>query len=160
MMKFIFGMQISIKVFYKLILSFSVCVTRHTQITQDKFAYFCNISRKALDLLAVDKHKMLLQGNSITLGVPKVPKTISLQYLKESMKHEVDFLPADKVNKGTSLTLRLSSKWYYHFRGMWPGMPKLPKITSLLRLYLCPLFFIFSPNDIPSKTMKNVFYFI
>ena len=27
-------------------------------------------------------------------------------------------------------------------------------------LSLCPLFFIFSPNDSPSKTMKNTFYFI
>ena len=48
MMKFIFGMQIKIEVFYKLILSYWVCVTRHTQSTQNKkFAYLCNISRKA-----------------------------------------------------------------------------------------------------------------
>ena len=46
MMKFIFGMQINIEVFYKLIQSFFVCATRHTQSTQNKFAYHCNISRK------------------------------------------------------------------------------------------------------------------
>ena len=39
MMKFIFGMQINNKIFYKLILSFWVCVTRHAQSTQNnKFA--------------------------------------------------------------------------------------------------------------------------
>ena len=59
-MKYIFGMQINIEIFYKLILSFWVCVARHAQITQNnKFA-------------------------------------ISLQYLKEYVKGEVDFLPADK----------------------------------------------------------------
>ena len=41
--------HINIKVFYKLILSFWVCVSRHTQNTQNtNFAYLCNISRKAL----------------------------------------------------------------------------------------------------------------
>ena len=40
-MKFIFGMQINIKVFYKLILSFWVCVARHAQSTQNKkYAHF------------------------------------------------------------------------------------------------------------------------
>ena len=48
MMKFVFGMQINIEVFYKLILSFWVCPTRLAQNTQNKnFAYLCNISRKA-----------------------------------------------------------------------------------------------------------------
>ena len=47
-MKFLFGMQINIEGFYKLILSFWVCATRHAQSTQNKkFAYPCNISRKA-----------------------------------------------------------------------------------------------------------------
>ena len=31
--------------------------------------------------------------------------------------------------------LRVSSKGYYHFRCMWPEIPKLSKITSLL--FLC-----------------------
>ena len=29
-------------------------------------------------------------------------------------------------------TPKVSSKWYYHFRWVWPGIPKLTKITSLL----------------------------
>ena len=46
--KFIFCMLINIKViFYKLILSFLVSVTKHAQNTQNKFAYLCNISIKA-----------------------------------------------------------------------------------------------------------------
>ena len=54
MMKCIFGMQINIEVFYKLILSFWVCATRHAQSTQNKkFAYLCNISRKAWGLKLV-----------------------------------------------------------------------------------------------------------
>ena len=55
-MKLIFDMQINIEVFYKLVLSFWVCVAKHAQSTQNnKFA-------------------------------------ISLQYLKENVKDEVDFL--------------------------------------------------------------------
>ena len=47
MIKFIFGMQVNIKVFYKLILSFLECVFRLGQSTQIiKFVYLCNVSRK------------------------------------------------------------------------------------------------------------------
>ena len=73
MMKFVFGMQINIEVFYKLILSFWVCPTRLAQSTQNKnFAYLCNISRTArrgggwrglgeVDFLPANKHKSFLQ---------------------------------------------------------------------------------------------------
>ena len=66
MTKFIFGMQVNIEVFpklilsfwvcatidtevfYKVILSFWVCATRHAQTTKKKkFAYLCNISRNS-----------------------------------------------------------------------------------------------------------------
>ena len=48
MRKLVFGMHINIEVFYKLIVSFWVSVTRYVQITQNKkFVYLCNISRKA-----------------------------------------------------------------------------------------------------------------
>ena len=48
MMKLIFSMQINIKVFYELMLSFWVCVGSPAQSTQNKkFAYLCNITRKA-----------------------------------------------------------------------------------------------------------------
>ena len=46
--KLIFGMQINIEVFCKLILSFWVGAIRHAQSTQNKkFVYLWNISRKA-----------------------------------------------------------------------------------------------------------------
>ena len=56
------------------------------------------------DFFPAEKHKSFLQDGSITLGVSSQtgPNTksnqlpISLQYLKENIKHEVDFLPADK----------------------------------------------------------------
>ena len=51
MMKSIFGLQINIDVFYKLMLSFWVCATRHPQSTQNnKFVYLCNIPRKAWEV--------------------------------------------------------------------------------------------------------------
>ena len=46
-MNCVFCMHINIKVLYKLILSFWVCGTRHSQSIQTKFAYLCNIFSKA-----------------------------------------------------------------------------------------------------------------
>ena len=43
------------------------------------------------------------------------------------MKDEVDFLPADKRQMFPQIEIIML--------GVWPGMPKLPKITSLL--FLC-----------------------
>ena len=86
MIKCIFIMQTNIEVFYKLILSFWVCVVRHSQSTQNKkFAYLCKISRKALWVklifLPANKHKSFLWVDSITLGLcsqacPKYPKQV------------------------------------------------------------------------------------
>ena len=71
-MKFIFGMQIN-RVFYKLTLSFWVCVTRHVKSTQNKkFAYLQYLHKSMwdeVDFLPADKHKSFLQVDSITLGV-------------------------------------------------------------------------------------------
>ena len=82
MVHFIFGMQINIKVFNKLILSFWVYLTRHAQSTQNKFVYLPISPEKhggEVDFLPADKHKNFLQGDSIILGVhskvcPKYPK--------------------------------------------------------------------------------------
>ena len=41
------------------------------------------------------------------------------------MKDEVDLLPSDEHQGFLQV---------YHFKCVWPGMPKLPKITSLLFL--------------------------
>ena len=71
MMTSIFGIQIKIKVFYKVILSFWLCVTGHAQSAQNKFAYLFNVFRKAWGLifLPADKHKSFLEVDSITLSV-------------------------------------------------------------------------------------------
>ena len=105
-MEFIVAMQIDIEVFYKLILPFWVWVVKHTQITQNKkFAHACNnISRKTWTIklifcleinskvlvmfwVCVAKHAQSTQNNKFA---------ISLQYVRENLKDEVDFLPADK----------------------------------------------------------------
>ena len=44
MMKFIFDMQLNIEDFYKMILSFWMCIARHAQSIQNK--NFANISTK------------------------------------------------------------------------------------------------------------------
>ena len=72
MMKCIFGMQINIEVFHKLILSFWLCVTRHPQSTQNKFAYLWNISSKAWEMkliFCLQINTSFLEVDSITLGV-------------------------------------------------------------------------------------------
>ena len=66
MMKFTFGIQINMVVFYKLILSFWMCVTRHSQNTQSNiFAISLQYLRKdvsdEVDFLHGDKHKGSLQ---------------------------------------------------------------------------------------------------
>ena len=107
---FIFCMRIKIEVFYKLILSFWVCVARDAQSTLNKFAYLCNIFRKSWEMNLI----FYLQINSkvfykliVLLWVciarhsqsTQNKFTISLQYLKENMKNEVEFFPADKCQR-------------------------------------------------------------
>ena len=84
-MKFIFGMQIDMEVFYKLILSF----LKHAQSTQNnKFAislqYLKKVVSDEVDFLHVDKHRGLLQIDTMILmetGIPKIPKITSFQCL-------------------------------------------------------------------------------
>ena len=46
-------------------------------------------------------------------------------YLQKNVGGEVDFFACRYTSK-------VSSNWYYHFRCMWPGMPKLPKINKFV----------------------------
>ena len=98
-MKLIFCLQMNVKGFFKLLLSFYVCVTRHTQITQDsKFAVSLQYLKKELsdevDFLHADKHESLLQIDSmILMGIVKHSQSsqnskfaMSLQYLKKEVK--------------------------------------------------------------------------
>ena len=65
MMKFIFVMQINIEAFCKLILSFWMYLTEHSQITQcNKFAITLQYLKKEIsdevDFLHADKHQRFL----------------------------------------------------------------------------------------------------
>ena len=82
--KCIFSMLINIEVFYKLILSFWVCIAKLAQSTQNnKFAIFLQYLKDAvkdkLDFLPVDKHQRFFQIDTNSLGVcdqacPNYPK--------------------------------------------------------------------------------------
>ena len=105
MMKFIFDLEINMEVFYMLMLSFWVCVTRHAQSTQNnQFAISLQYLKKdvsdELDFLHADKHKGLLQIDTMTLmeicrhyqKSQNNEFSMSLQYFKKEVRDEVDFL--------------------------------------------------------------------
>ena len=111
-MNFIFGIQINMEVFYKLILSFWVCVTKHAQSTQNnKFAIFLQYLKKdvsdEVDFLHADKHKGLLQTDTMILielvthsqNSQNSKFSMSLQYLKKKVRDEVDFWINFKVSR-------------------------------------------------------------
>ena len=89
-MKFIFGIEINMEVFYLLILSFWVCVTRHAQSTQNnQFAIFLQYLKRDVsdefDFFHADKYKGLLQIDTMTLMEivrhSENSQKISFQYL-------------------------------------------------------------------------------
>ena len=101
-----FDMHINIKVFYKLKLSFWVCVAGYAQNTQNKkFAYLCNISRKNIgdevdfgrQIKVKVFYKLIV---SIWVCVARHAQSTRNSkfaiYIKQNAKDEVDFLPADK----------------------------------------------------------------
>ena len=105
MMKFIFDIEINMEVFYMLMLSFWVCVTRHAQSTQNnQFAISLQYLKKdvsdELDFLHADKHKGLLQIDTMTLmeicrhyqKSQNNEFSMSLQHFKKEVRDEVDFL--------------------------------------------------------------------
>ena len=85
-----------------------VCVTRHAQSTQNKFPCLCNISRKEWGMklifcLKINSKVFYKLIASLWVRIARLAWstqnskfTISLQYLKEKVKDEVDLLPADK----------------------------------------------------------------
>ena len=103
-MKLIFCVQINIKGFFKLILSFSESVARHAKITQNnKFAislqYLLKEMSDKVDFLYADKHENLLQIDTmILMGMIKHSQStqsnkfaISLQCLKKKSGMEFIF---------------------------------------------------------------------
>ena len=89
-----------------------------------------------VEFLPADKHESSLQDGSITLGV--ISQT-DPKYQKQSVYNI--FAISHRKHEGWSWffgcwqMLKVFSNWYYRFRFVWQGMPKLPKITSLLFLY-------------------------
>ena len=98
--------------------------------------YLHKSTEEEVDFLPADKHKSFLQDGSITLGVTSLtgPKY---------QKHSVYNIFAISQGKhewwswffGCWQMLKVFSNWHYRFRFVWPGMLKLPKITSLLFLH-------------------------
>ena len=99
------------EVYYKLILSFEVCVIKHAQNTQNnKFAISLQYLKKdvndEVDFLHADKPKGLLQidimifdGDSQAFPNFQNSKfSMSLQYLKKNVRDEVDFWINFKVS--------------------------------------------------------------
>ena len=89
-----------------------------------------------VEFLPADQHKSFLQDGSITLGV--ISQT-GPKYQKQSVYNI--FAISQWKHEGWSWffscwqMLKVFSNSYYHFRCVWPGISKLPKMTSLLFLY-------------------------
>ena len=143
MTKFIFGMQINIDDFYKLLLTFWVCITRQVQITQNKMLVCLSyISRKTWRMkfiicMQINKKVFYKWIVSPWVWVARHAQStennkfaISLQYLKENVKDKVDFLLIDKSQR-----FRQMDNIILDFRCVWPGISKLSEMTSLL--FLC-----------------------
>ena len=74
-------MQLNIEVFWTVILSFWVSITRHAQSNQNKFAYLCNISIISQYLYNLVFSDWIYHFRCVWLGIPKLPKTTSLLFL-------------------------------------------------------------------------------
>ena len=130
-MKFIFGMQINIEVFYKLVQSFWVYIAKHTQSTQNKFAYLCNILRTTFEMrltfylqintnvfyslivslwLCVASHSQSTENNKFAT---------SLQYFKENVKLVFWLQIIIKGFFKLILWLILSACWWWKFPTNW-----------------------------------------
>ena len=75
------------------------------------------------DFLPADKDESILKVVSITLVIQSQVCSntqnhkFAMQYCKENVKDEANFLPADKHQR-----FQIDC----HFHCVWPGMPKLP----------------------------------
>ena len=118
MMKFVFCIQINIKVLYMLIWSFWVCPTRHAQSTQNKkFAYLCNISTKAWEMKLI----FCLQINSKVFYKLIVSLCAYLAKHAQSTQNNKLTISQGKCEGWTwsfayRLTSKVSSNCYCHFR--------------------------------------------
>ena len=148
MRKLIFYSQINMKACYKLILWFWWGMVKHSQSSQkSKFVmslqYLKKEVRDEVDFLHADKHQSFLQVDFNTLSIKVFYKVIlsllmgmikhsqstqsnkfaiSLQYLKKKLGMELVFC--------LQITIKVSTRWRYHFLWKWPDMFKVTKIWS------------------------------
>ena len=143
--KLIFCMQISLKVFYKLILWFLMRVVKHSGSSQNsKFAMPLQYVKKELSnesfsfsfSLHADKHQSFLQVDFNNLGIKvsykawssilKILKVTSVQYLynisKKTLGMEVIFCM--QINK-------VSTSGNYRFWWKWPDITIVPNVLLL-----------------------------
>ena len=103
-MKLLFCLQKNRKVFYRMLVSFWVCISRFTQRTQNSqlaisLQYLKENGKNEVGFLFADKHQRFLQIDTIILGVARHAQitqnnkfSISLQYLQKKVSDEVDLL--------------------------------------------------------------------
>ena len=111
MIKFIFGMQVNVEVFYKFILLFWVCVVRHTQSAKIRSLDISVISPKkhggcwfffffCLQIKTIVFYNLIVSLRVCVAwhaqSTENIKFALSLQYFKEKIKDGGDFLPADK----------------------------------------------------------------
>ena len=140
MIKFIFGMQMNIDVFYKLI----VCIGRHAQSTQNK--QICNIftisqgKRKGwswffcLQINVKGFFELILLFYVCVARQAQITKNnkwaTSSQYLKKEVSDEVGFFHSNKHESFLQIVTTI-----FDGNGQWSSIPELPKIVSLQCLF-------------------------
>ena len=144
--KLIFCMQISLKVFYKLILWFLMRVVKHSGSSQNsKFAMPLQYVKKELSnesfsfsfSLHADKHQSFLQVDFNNLGIKvsykawssilKILKVTSVQYLYNILKKMLgmEFIFCMQIN------IKVSTSGNYRFWWKWPDMSIVPNVLLL-----------------------------
>ena len=115
-------------------ITLGVCGQACSNCLREQVCYLQYLKKEVsdgVDFLHADKHGSFLQIDTMIFdGMVKHSQsyqnskfTMTLQYLKVNGKNEVDFLLPDKHQ-------RFLQTDTINF-GVWPGMSKLPKITSL-----------------------------
>ena len=130
-----------------------MCLARHAQITQNnKFAislqYFKKEVSDEIDFLHPDKHKSLLQINTMVLtemvkySQSSQNSKLAMYYNISKKKLEMKLLFCMQINVKVSYklfstlwALMFPTSWYYHFWWAWSSIFKVLKVITLQYLY-------------------------
>ena len=115
-----FSQLIIVKLFFKVTLSFLICVARHAQITQNKktdisLQYLKREVNDEVDFLHAGKNENLLQIDTMILmemvknfqSSQNSKFTMPVQYLKKEDRDEIDFWHADKYESGLQVDFNI-----------------------------------------------------